>query len=276
MAKKKRGGHGGGHGGWFVTFADLMGLLMSFFVMLTAFSTQDAKKLSAVAGSMREAFGNQKNPRLAGIVEADGIPTRPHLKNVKIAPPEEGSDYTVPDDKNQKDNANQQRAAERKFAAAAASLRQAMMDMPEMAELSKQIMIEETREGLSISLVDQDGRSMFAEGSLQPYERTRRAIEAIANFLRRMPNRIAVTGHTSAPRAGASAAWSNWELSAGRAAAVREIMARSGIPDGRFHAISGKADTDPMFPDNPYFSANRRVTILMMRDEPPLPASARP
>ena len=235
MARKKKGGHGGGgHGGWFVTFADLMALLMAFFVMLTAFSTQDAKKLQAVAGSMREAFGSQKNPRLAGIIEQDGIPTRPHLKNVKNAPPEEGSDYTVPDQKNQKDMDTKAQAAERKASAAAASLRQALMDMPEMAELSKQIMIEETREGLSISLVDQDGRSMFADGSVQPYERTRRALEAIAAFLRRMPNKIAVTGHTSASRAGIASSWSNWELSAGRAATVREIMARAGIPDTRF------------------------------------------
>lgn len=59
MAKKKRGdAHGGGHG-WFVTFADLMGLMMSFFVMLVAFSTQDANKLKIVAGSMRDAFGIQ-------------------------------------------------------------------------------------------------------------------------------------------------------------------------------------------------------------------------
>ena len=59
MAKKKRGdAHGGGHG-WFVTFADLMGLMMSFFVMLVAFSTMDNNKLKIVAGSMRDAFGVQ-------------------------------------------------------------------------------------------------------------------------------------------------------------------------------------------------------------------------
>ena len=51
MAKKKAQAHGGGHG-WFVTFADLMGLLVAFFVMLVAFSTQDQAKLNIVAGSM--------------------------------------------------------------------------------------------------------------------------------------------------------------------------------------------------------------------------------
>ena len=50
MAKRRGEAHGGGHG-WFVTFADLMGLLVSFFVMLVAFSTQDQAKLQVVAGS---------------------------------------------------------------------------------------------------------------------------------------------------------------------------------------------------------------------------------
>ena len=87
MARKKGAAHGGGHG-WFVTFADLMGLLMSFFVMLTAMSTQDQKKMQAMAGSMRDAFGVQRESRFAGVIESDGIPTRPNLKNIKQAPPE--------------------------------------------------------------------------------------------------------------------------------------------------------------------------------------------
>ena len=81
MAKKKRGGHGGGGHGWFVTFADLMGLLVAFFVMLVAFSTQDQPKLQIVAGSMRDAFGVQDKIRYSGVVEVDGLPTRPRLKN---------------------------------------------------------------------------------------------------------------------------------------------------------------------------------------------------
>jgi chemotaxis protein MotB len=79
MARRKEA-HGGGHG-WFVTFADLMGLLVSFFVMLVAFSNQDSKKLQIVAGSMRDAFGVQTNVRYSGVVEVDGLSTRPKLKN---------------------------------------------------------------------------------------------------------------------------------------------------------------------------------------------------
>ena len=78
MARRKEAGHGGGHG-WFVTFADLMGLLVAFFVMLVAFSTQDKQKLQIVAGSMREAFGVQNEVRYAGMIELDGLPSRPIL-----------------------------------------------------------------------------------------------------------------------------------------------------------------------------------------------------
>ena len=86
MARRKEA-HGGGHG-WFVTFADLMGLLVSFFVMLVAFSSQDQKKLQIVAGSMRDAFGVQTNVRYSGVIEVDGLPTRPKLKNAAHIDPQ--------------------------------------------------------------------------------------------------------------------------------------------------------------------------------------------
>jgi flagellar motor protein MotB len=88
MARRKEAAHGGGHG-WFVTFADLMGLLVSFFVMLVAFSTQDQVKLQLVAGSMRDAFGVQDRVRYSGVIELDGLPTRPKLKNAAQIPPED-------------------------------------------------------------------------------------------------------------------------------------------------------------------------------------------
>src|SRR6478735_9920814 len=99
MAKKKAGAHGGGGHGWFVTFADLMGLLVAFFVMLVAFSTQDAAKLQVVAGSMRDAFGVQDKVRYSGIIEVPGLPTRPKLKNVANIDPKDASPNPGPDDR---------------------------------------------------------------------------------------------------------------------------------------------------------------------------------
>jgi chemotaxis protein MotB len=275
VARKKREAHGG-HG-WFVTFADLMALLMSFFVMVAAYSTQDQKKLQLVAGAMRDAFGVRKESRYAGIVEQDGIPTLTRLKHVKDARPEEASDQTTPPKIDSPlDDGLVQTAFNRSFGLAAASLRQALQDMPEIAELSKNIVIEETKNGLDVSLVDQDGRSMFPEASTQPYDRTRRVLEAMAPVIRRMPNRVAVAGHTAATRPGMRPPSPPWELSAGRAAVVREVLAASGVPDDRFAAVTGRADTQPMFPDNPYLAANRRVTITLLNEAPPLPLGRRP
>src|SRR5919206_3041854 len=96
MAKKRGAAHGGGHG-WFVTFADLMGLLVAFFVMLVAFSTQDQVKLQIVAGSMRDAFGVQDRVRYSGVIEVPGLPTRPKLKNAAPIPPEDASATPGPD-----------------------------------------------------------------------------------------------------------------------------------------------------------------------------------
>ena len=76
-----------------------MGLLVSFFVMLVAFSTQDQQKLQIVAGSMRDAFGVQTNVRYSGIIEVDGLPTRPKLKNAAHIQPEEASAKPTPDER---------------------------------------------------------------------------------------------------------------------------------------------------------------------------------
>src|ERR1700754_3001769 len=132
MAKKKRGaGHAGGHG-WFVTFADLMGLMMSFFVMLVAFSTQDAAKLQIVAGSMRDACGVQDRVRYSGLIEVDGLPTRPKLKNAAPIPPDEASANPTPDEHGRQQTYGAKLESDRKFALASASLRQALQDLPEL------------------------------------------------------------------------------------------------------------------------------------------------
>jgi chemotaxis protein MotB len=269
MAKRKQA-HAGGHG-WFVTFADLMGLLVSFFVMLVAFSNQDQKKLQIVAGSMRDAFGVQTNVRYSGVIEVDGLPTRPKLKNAAHIDPEDASATPTSDEQDHKREHGAHLKNDQAFALAAASLRQALQDMPELAEASKHIMVEETKEGLNIDLVDQEGRSMFPEGSKEPYERTRRIIEKLAGPLKATPYRVSITGHTSASKVPPKADYGPWNLSADRANAVRQILEEEGFPPGNIYEVAGRADTDPLFPEDPYIAANRRVTITLMHEAPPVP-----
>ena len=276
MAKKKRGdAHGGGHG-WFVTFADLMGLLVSFFVMLVAFSTMDNNKLKIVAGSMRDAFGVQTAARYSGIVESDGLPTRPRLKDAAHVSPEETSNTPSPEQEERQYINGARLKSDRQFALASASLRQALQDMPEMTEISKHIMFEETKEGLNLEIVDQDGRSMFADGSKVPYDRTRRLIEKLAAPLKATPLRVQITGHTAAGFVPNKSDYGAFDLSADRANAVRQILEQEGLPPSHVFAVAGKADTQPLFPDDPSLSANRRVTITLMREDPAVPPNLKP
>jgi chemotaxis protein MotB len=57
---------------------------------------------------------------------------------------------------------------------------------------------------------------------------------------------------------------------------VRQILEAEGVPSGHIYMVAGKSDTEPLFPDDPYMSPNRRVTITLMREEPPLPADLTP
>lgn len=285
MAKKKRGdAHGGGHG-WFVTFADLMGLMMSFFVMVAAYSTQDKIKLQQMAGSMREAFGQSRETRLAGVIEIGGMPNKDFMK--ELSPTSGPEDVGIASERHDElrrqgpelsthDNERTPIDISRHFATAAATLRQAWQAMPEIAALSQNILFEETPDGLAIQLVDQDGRSMFPEGSRYPYERARLALQALAPAIARLPNPVLITGHTTARRIVGRAGYTNWDLSSDRANSVRQILMESGLPSERISGVVGKADTEPYIQNNPLATPNSRVTILLQYEAPPLPRSLHP
>jgi chemotaxis protein MotB len=279
MAKKKKGEHGGGHG-WFVTFADLMGLMMSFFVMLTAYSTMDQKKLQMVAGSMAQAFGVLKESRFSGVVEIDGTPTRPNLKNVEHVDVSQATDRPAPRAREVKMDGSTEPQIEQRLTTAAASIRQALQSSPEFSDLSNNLRVEETPEGLNIELVDQDGRSMFASGASMPNGRTLDLLARIGPVLARAPNQIQITGHTSwggvAGRDADGDAAAHWRLSAERAIAVREALAGAGVADDRFASVVGKGDSHPLIADDPSLPVNRRVSILLLTSASPLPDGLKP
>ena len=284
MGKKKPQG-GGGAPDWLVTFSDLMSLLVCFFVLIISFSIQDNEKLQVVAGSMKDAFGVKPVMRKAGMIEIEGMPVRQYIKEVAAVPQENDSDYSQErhdqrtkqgPEANTHDIEKTEIEKPRMFATAAASLRQAWQELPEITELSKHIIIEEQEDGLNIQLVDQDGRSMFAEGSKFPYDFTRRLIVAMAPVLANMPNRIQITGHTTSSNVPVNTGYTGWELSADRANAVRSILMEHGLPSDQIYGVIGKADSEPLFPNDPYLAANRRISILLMNEAPPLPPTHQP
>lgn len=279
--KKKPGGGGGGHGGaWVVSFADLMALLMAFFVMLLSFSVQDQEKLNQAAGSVQNAFGIEPFSERTGMIERDGNPERDYLNTVSEDPTRDATEFATedqPENDRQGQEANtfaeERTELERaqQFALAAASLKQAWQDLPDITAVSDQIIVEETEEGLNISIVDQEGRAMFPEGSKYPFELTRKAIAAMAPSLQQLPNQIRISGHTAAGTSYLNPRYGEWELSFDRANITRQILEEFGLSPEHIHDIAGRGDADPFFPNEPYLATNQRVTITILYDPPPVP-----
>ena len=117
---------------------------------------------------------------------------------------------------------------------------------------------------------------MFADGSKVPYDRTRRLIQKLAVPLKATPLRVSIVGHTAAGFVPARSEYGAFDLSADRANAVRQILEREGLPPSHIFAVGGRADSQPLFPDDPTLPANRRVTITLMREDPPLPPDLKP
>jgi chemotaxis protein MotB len=277
VKKVKKAAHAHHGGAWKIAYADFVTAMMAFFLLMWLISMTTQEQKIGLAEYFAPASLSPTNSGAGGILMGSAL----DKSGNKSSPPRDAAKGTTgQDDKARPTNsgsASEREAASRAAGSvqanysAVASLRQALQSMPEIAELSRNIVIEPTKEGLNVSLVDEYGRSMFPEGSVQPYEHTRLVLEALAPTLRRLPNQLSVAGHTAAARPGSVQAVDSWNLTAGRALAVREILSGAGLPNDRFASVVGRADTEPLFPDNPYVPPNRRVTITLLNAEPPLP-----
>ncbi len=166
--------------------------------------------------------------------------------------------------------ARRERAA---FAAAAAQIRDAVAADPALTTLAHQLAIDITPEGLRIQLLDEDHKPMFTSGSADPNERARLLLAKIAPVLAKLPQPIAIAGHTdAAPYKGTG--HSNWELSSDRAEATRRLLTGDGLGDARFREVTGRADRELLLPADPLAAANRRIAILVMASVPLTPAAS--
>ena len=93
-------------------------------------------------------------------------------------------------------NSNAHSAQDGEFAHAAEAIHQAVQDNPDIANLSHQVITENTPQGLRIQLVDQDGRPMFQQGSTEPMPYTKKLLAAVGGIIAGLPNRVSISGHT--------------------------------------------------------------------------------
>lgn len=154
------------------------------------------------------------------------------------------------------------------FQEAAQAIRQAIQDNPQLSELAKQITFDTTPEGFRIQLVDQEQSSMFPSGSAGMNDKTRRLMQQVAQVVAKLPNKLAISGHTDAQPFRGQGSYSNWELSADRANASRRALIDAGVPAERIRQVTGNSDQDPLIKDNPLDPRNRRIAILLLSDAP--------
>ena len=278
IKKVKKAGHAHHGGAWKIAYADFVTAMMAFFLLMWLISMTTQEQKNGLAEYFAPSASSPATSGAGGMLYGTALDTSGNKASTPrdaargSVEREDTTRATTPGRASDLD-ASPQAASVQADYSAIASLRQALQTLPDIAELSKNIVIEPTKEGVNVSLVDQDGRSMFREGSVEPHERTRRVLETLAPALRQLPNRLSVTGHTSATRPGSARVIEPWNLTAGRALAVREILAGSGVPNDNFTSVVGRADTEPVYPDNPYLAPNRRVTITLLHANPPVPAN---
>ena len=163
------------------------------------------------------------------------------------------------------EHARRERAA---FEQAAEEIRRVVASDPALADLGRQLLIEQAPEGLRIQLLDGERQPMFALGGAAPNERARLLIARVAQVAAQLPNPVAITGHTDATPFRGGTERSNWDLSTERANATRRLLAEAGLPEMRIRSVAGQAERQLLLPDQPSAAANRRVAITLLREAP--------
>ena len=292
IKKIKKGGGGGHHGGaWKVAYADFVTAMMAFFLLMWLINTTSPEQKRGVADYFAPANVSQSTSGSGGILGGNALGqdgdknegTMSFIEQMAPKPPDtkdrDGKDTKAADKSTSQGqsgsdsstSAEAQKQEQEAFQSAAESLRQSLQDMPELAELSKNILVDQTPEGLRIQLIDQEGRSMFDANSTQPNDRCKLLLRAVAKVINKLPNRISITGHTSGVAGQASEDPKDWSLSSGRADGARAVLQASGVDQDRIAQVSGKAAKEPLYPDDPSLAGNRRIAVVLLREAPVLP-----
>jgi len=260
------------HGGaWKVAYADFVTAMMAFFLLMWLLNVTTEEQKNAISN-----FFDPSHPKVSEATSgAGGV-----LGGLTMTPEGAMSSQTNPiipvqvnkvrahgDNNKSKITSVKKKAEEQRFQKAKEKLEKAIKNNKELAKLAKNLVIDMTPEGLRIQIVDQDGQPMFPSGSDKMYEKTANLLKEISGIILDMPNEISVRGHTDSARYGEGAKYTNWELSADRANASRRVLLESGIPADRLNNVMGKADTEHFIKDNPLDPQNRRISIILLKEE---------
>lgn len=225
---KKKGGHGGHHGGaWKVAYADFVTAMMALFIVLWLLNSSKQVQ-EAVGGYFRDPSGTAK----------------------KVGSAQSGSGENFALTKENMPELKEQ-------------LQRAIRKMNNFDQLKKQIEITVTAEGLRIELLETEKGTFFDSGSSRLNGSGNELLVMLAHQLENLPNTISLEGHTDSKPFVGQNNYSNWELSTDRANAARRLMQENGIRPNQVSQVRGFADQNLRKKDDPEDPANRRITILV-------------
>ena len=225
---KKKGGHGGHHGGaWKVAYADFVTAMMSLFIVLWLLNSSKQVQ-EAVGGYFKDPTGTSKKigSNLAG----------------------SGENFTLT-----KDN----------MPLLKDQLELKLRQMDSFDKLKNHIEMTVTADGLRIELLESASGTFFDSGRPELNADGREMLVALAQELAKLPNKISIEGHTDSKPYASSGNYSNWELSTDRANAARRLMQASGVGPGQVTQVRGFADQRLRKLDDPLDPSNRRVSLIV-------------
>ncbi|MCP4866919.1 MAG: flagellar motor protein MotB [Alteromonas sp.] len=282
---------------WMGTFADLMSLLMCFFVLLLAFSEMDVLKFKQIAGSMKFAFGVQNKievkdiPKGTSVIAMEFRPGRPDptpidtIQQQTIDMTQQMLEFQAGDEDSaggrqkqrgtQRGGQSQQTSTDQSASTQQAANQEQVAEMMKKVaqQLQKQILdgsIEMESLGQQITIRIRENGS-FSAGSAFLQPQFRPVIRQIGEILADMPGQIEVSGHSDKQQISNELYSSNWDLSAQRAVAVAEALRSAPGFDETRMSVVGKASNDPLIedPQTPEeLASNRRVEININQGEP--------
>ena len=227
IVKKRVADHDDEHGGaWKVAYADFVTAMMALFIVLWLLSASE-KVQKAVGGYFQDPTGKgrQTGSTTAGVGETLTL-NQSQLQQLKE------------------------------------KLEQAMRQIPAFQNMAKQIRMTITAEGLRIDLLETQRGLFFETGNPKPTEAGTELIRLLAKELLKLPNKVAIEGHTDSTPYGRTD-YSNWELSADRANSARRILTAEGVNDDRISQVRGFADQRLLLKAEPNNPSNRRISIIV-------------
>src|SRR5579872_4983367 len=225
---KKKGGHGGHHGGaWKVAYADFVTAMMALFIVLWLLGSSEKVK-KAVGGYFRDPTGTAEK------VGSD-------MQGV-------GENFVVT-----KDNMDEIKD----------QLEKTIREVPDFEKLKNNIDLTVTNEGLRIELTESASGTFFDSGRSKISADGIELLSALAGELGKLPNTIAMEGHTDSKPYSAASTYTNWELSSDRANAARRLMLQHGIRTDQVTQVRGFADQRLRKKDAPLDPSNRRISLIV-------------